>query len=82
MSSDSLDTGLEFSVDDELGIPLASDPDLSVIQAWGVRHRGKQMAVPAVFVVDREGVVRYRQIGESITDRSSLEELLAAVEGL
>ena len=40
------------------------------------------MAVPAVFVVDREGVVRYRQIGESITDRSSLEELLAAVEGL
>ena len=82
VSSDPLETSLEFAQDDEFEFAMASDTELVAIRAWGVRHRGKDLAVPAVFVVDRSGIVRYRRIGEDITDRAGLEKLLAAVEGI
>ena len=82
VSTDSNETSVEFAYDDVPGIALAPDPEMTVIGAYGVRHRGKNLAVPAVFVVDRSGIVRYRRIGESISDRAVLAELLATVEGL
>jgi peroxiredoxin Q/BCP len=82
ISSDSLETSREFAEDDDFPFPLASDLDLEVVDAWGVRHRGKDLAVPSVFVVDRNGVVRFVKIGESISDRLSVEDLLAAVDGV
>jgi len=82
VSSDSPETAAAFAEDDEIPFPLVSDPALSAIRAWGVRHRGKDLAVPAVFVVDRSGIVRYRKIGETISDRGASEEILAALDGV
>ena len=79
ISSDDLATSTAFARDEKLSYPLLADPDMAAILAWGVRHRGKSMAVPAVFIVDRDGIVRWRRIGESISDRTDIEEILDAL---
>ena len=66
-------------VDEGLTFPVASDPGLRAIRAYGVAHDGREIAVPTVFVLDRDGRTLYRKVAESITDRPDLEEVLAAL---
>lgn len=63
---------------DRLGtrIPLLSDPDMTVIGAWGVAMEGRDIAVPATFVVDRERRIRWRRVGETQIDRPAIAETL------
>ena len=60
-----------------LRFPLLSDPGLRVIAAYGVAMAGRPIAVPAVFVVDRDRKILHRHIGTSVTDRPSPEAILA-----
>ncbi|MBO20349.1 MAG: hypothetical protein CL732_07415 [Chloroflexi bacterium] len=39
------------------------------------------VAAPAVFIVDGDRVVQWKQIGQDIADRPSLGELLSVVQG-
>jgi len=41
----------------QLEFPVVNDPDGTLAASWGVR------AVPAFFVVDRGGVIRFREVG-------------------
>jgi len=41
----------------QLDFPVINDPDGTLAARWGVR------AVPAFFVVDRNGVIRFREVG-------------------
>lgn len=41
---------------------------------------GEDIAVPSVFIVGTDGHIRFRYIGESVTDRPSPADLLAEVE--
>lgn len=59
-----------------LSFPLLSDKDLKLAAAFGVRERGQQDALPAVFIVDQNGVVRWARVGDNIVDRVSIGELL------
>jgi len=81
ISVDPAEESLELS--DKLGIefPLLSDPGASVIDAYGVRHEhggigGVDIARPAVFVLDREGNVAWKDLTENWRVRVRPDEVL------
>lgn len=67
----------------KLGLPFAllADPGLKAALAYGVAMDGEEIAVPAVFVVTRDRRIVYRHVGESITDRPTPDDMLAAIPG-
>lgn len=60
-----------------LHFPLLSDADLRIAAAYGVAMEGRDIAVPAVFVVARDGTITWKHVGESITDRPPAVLVLA-----
>jgi len=73
ISRDSVESSRKLAADAGLEVRLLSDPDLHVIDAYGVRHPGTglgdDIARPATFIVDREGVVRWRDLTENFRIR-------------
>ena len=67
-----------------LPFPLLSDVDLTAIDAYDVRHhdepKGRQIARPAIFLLDRRGVVRYAYVGEHERDRPALGTIVLGLE--
>jgi len=59
------------------------DEDRSVTKAYGVYNRlsleAIDIAKPATFVVDRNGIVRFIYVGKNQLDRASLEQVMTAV---
>ena len=57
----------------EIGIPfpLLRDADLKVANAYGVAMNGKDIALPAVFVISRDGRIVFKAIGENPADPAS-----------
>ncbi len=51
-------------------------------QAFGVLIKELRLLARAVFVVDREGIVRYTQIVDELTDEPDYEAVLEAVKGV
>ncbi len=81
ISVDPVEKNLELS--DMLGFEFAllSDPDLEVIDAYGVRHEeggigGVGIARPAVFVLDREGIVAWKNLTDNWRVRVRPDEVL------
>jgi len=71
------DVGLEYHV--------LSDPDLTVIEAYGLRHdrHGEpSISRPATFLIDRDGVVRWRNVTENFRLRPKPDAVLAAIDSL
>jgi peroxiredoxin len=68
---------------DKLGLgddlPLLADPDLATIRAFGVEDEGKDISLPATFVVGSDGKVRWIYVGDNPRDRPLVESVLAAV---
>lgn len=64
----------------EIPFPLLSDPDLAVAMQYGVAMQGEEIAIPAVFVVGRDGTLRWQKIGDNQRDRPTIEEILAALD--
>ncbi len=62
-----------------LKMPLLADPGMKVIRAYGVAMKGREIAVPSVFIVGQDRQVLYRHVGESMTDRPEADELLERV---
>ena len=65
----------------QLGFAILSDPDLVAADAYGLRHRGASMngadiARPAVFVLDRDGVVQWRSLTDNWRVRVRPETIL------
>ena len=52
-----------------LPFPLLADPDGEVIRRYGVWDEEGKIARPAIFVIDRAGIVRYAYVGEDFADR-------------
>ena len=56
-----------------LGFPLFADRDLAISEAYGVRYRAFKIAARSrrsLFLIDDEGVVRYRWLAEHPLDPS------------
>jgi len=56
------------------------DADLKVANAYGVAMKGRDIALPAVFVISREGRIVFKAIGENPADRASISAILAALD--
>lgn len=84
ISADTLAVARQAVIDARLPYPVLSDAGLAVIDRYGVRHidelKGRSIARPSVFVLDREGIVRYLHVGEHERDRPTVEALLLALE--
>jgi len=66
--------------------PVLADADRSVSKAYGVYVRANfesiNIARPANFVLDRDGVIRYMHIATIQTEYASLDDILATLDGL
>jgi peroxiredoxin len=60
--------------------PLLRDEGLEVALAYGVAMEGRDIPVPAVFVVLPDGRIFWRQIGESVSDRPTNAEILDVLD--
>ena len=81
ISRQSLDSHRSFTEHHGLTVPLLADVDRSVSRAYGV-------AAPiigtrrAAFVIDEDGVVRYRHVHALCLDYQSVDDLRAALDSL
>ena len=70
----------------ELGFPLLFDPRAKTIDRYGLRDPSyanqKEDGVPrpAVFVLDRNGKVRWSKIESDYRERPTIEEVAAALD--
>jgi peroxiredoxin len=69
-----------------LPYPVFGDPAHAAIDAYGVLHvdepEGRVITRPALFLIDREGYVRYAHVGEHARDRPALGAVLLALESM
>ena len=68
----------------ELGItyPILSDSSRTHIRAYDVLHPQEGIARPSLFVLDRDGVIRWQYVGTSAADRPALEDVLDQLRAL
>jgi peroxiredoxin len=71
----------------KITFPLLSDPDSTVIKAFGLLNkeaRGKAAGVPypGTFLLDKDGVIRAKLFLDGYRERHSTEELIKAVQGI
>lgn len=85
ISPQDVDSHEEFIAEHGLTVPLAADVDKSVAKSYGVLAPGGGFVRRAIFVIDPEGVVRYRKVAlvglgfEDADDlRSALDSARAA----
>ncbi|CAN5140483.1 hypothetical protein BH24ACT19_BH24ACT19_17590 [soil metagenome] len=60
--------------------PLLSDPEGELAKRCDLWNADEGVAVPAIAVVDREGVVRYLYAGKDFADRPGDEEVFGALK--
>ncbi len=75
-----------FQKDQGLTFPLLSDFNKEVIRDYVVFNEDmiglRGIAKRAVFVLDKEGIVRYREVLDDARNEPSYEKVLATVDGL
>lgn len=71
-------SGAQYIVD-KIGIPfpVLYDPMVDVVSDYGVYNLlGDGLATPSIFIIDKDGVIRWKYIGRSIDDRPSASPIL------
>jgi thiol peroxidase len=63
-------------------ITLSDHRDASFGRAYGVMIKELRLLARCVFVVDREGILRYIQLVKEITEEPNYDEVLKVVKGL
>ena len=76
ISADTAAESSRFAAEAKLPFPLLADPGLKVAVAYGVAMAGREIAVPSVFLIRRDGQIDTVKIGENMADRLSGPELL------
>jgi peroxiredoxin (alkyl hydroperoxide reductase subunit C) len=82
VSVDSWYSNQEFARKLGLSFPLLSDFDRAACAAYGVLIPGRGYSNRAYFVVDKQGRVVWREISPTPAEIPSVEDALAALEGL
>jgi peroxiredoxin len=67
--------------------PLLSDPNTETIARYGIVHKGagqngRDIARPAEFLVDRTGIVRWRNLTDDFRVRARPDQMLDAARAL
>lgn len=75
-----------FAEKNQISFPLLSDFNKEVSAAYGAQYETflglKQVAKRSVFVIDREGTVRFRWVSDDAKVKPNLDEVRAALKGL
>ena len=86
ISVDTFFTLAAFKKDQNLNFPLLSDFNKEVIQAYGAFNPDmiglKGIAKRAVFVLDKEGVVRHRQVLDDARNEPDYQKVYQALDGI
>ena len=77
ISPQSVDSHERFTEEKRLNVPLLADEDKSVAKAYGVL--AGPMVRRAIFVIDEEGIVRYRKVTLAGLTYESVDDLERAV---
>jgi peroxiredoxin Q/BCP len=80
ISPQSVDSHERFSEEKRLNVPLLADEDKSVARAYGVL--AGPMVRRAIFVVDEQGIVRYRKVTLAGLTYESVDDLERAVASI
>lgn len=65
----------------KLNFPILSDyPDFKTIQAYGVFDEKRRLAKRSYFIVDKEGIIRFKQVMPSNRDLLPNEELIKEIK--
>ena len=63
-----------------LSMSLLIDFDSATIRDYGVlNEEDGRIPHPAAFVIDREGIVRFRRVDKEYTKRPTIDEILSAL---
>ena len=79
ISPQDVDSHERFIAEHGLTVPLAADSTSRVAKAYGVLGPGGAFVRRAIFVIDPEGVIRYRKValvGLGFEDADDLDEAL------
>jgi thioredoxin-dependent peroxiredoxin len=92
VSPQSVDSHEHWVKEQELNVPLLADEDLAVAKSYGVtgwigplarfaglEAPGGRYVMRAIFVIDREGVVRHRTVSRTGSTYESVEDLERAL---
>jgi len=96
ISPQSVDSHERWVEEQELNVPLLADEDLAVSKSYGVtgwlgplarftelnETPGGRYVQRAIFVVDAEGIVRYRHVSRTGATYQSVEDIERALAGL
>ncbi len=87
ISVDPRDISAGLATKQKLPFPILSDTDGKLIDAYHVRHKGGapdggDIALPAQFLIERGGVIRWRFLQQHVADRASPADVLAQVQKL
>ena len=86
ISSDQPEQGTEIAEAYGIEFGLLADPELQVIDAFGLRHENGgiagDVARPATFILDREGRIVWRDLTENWRVRPRADQLLEALKGI
>jgi peroxiredoxin len=79
----------KFAAERKVSWPLLSDPQSQVIDGWQLRdpsyppgNRAHGVPRPAIYVIDKKGVIRARLMEDDYRKRPPAEAVLAAVDAL
>ena len=75
ISGDSTFSHAEFARARQIRFPLLSDIHRAVIRAYGVHDEERNVAYRSTFVIDRDGILRWGQAGDSQMVRDGREIL-------
>jgi len=83
ISVDSVETNQLYSRKMGFTYPLLSDADAGVIRRYDLLHRGAgpkgaDIARPAEFLIDSQGIIRWVNLTDNIAVRARPEQVLAA----
>lgn len=62
-----------------LTFPLVSDPQHTAMDGFGVFDVENEIAWPAVYLVERDGTIAWRYLGDSYKVRPTVDEILKVV---
>ena len=79
VSVDPTETSRTFHRRLSLGFPLLSDPEMKVVEAYGVVQEDRDLAVPALFLLDSKRRVVWSEVADDYSDRPGAREVLSRV---
>lgn len=82
ISNDGIDMAKDLAVDLQLPYPVISDPDAGIIKLYGMFDDEVATAYPALILVDKNSVVRYRKKIEGLNDLVPADEVVNRLKDL